>query len=124
MVLGDRMVMRLKPSTLHSAKLRKSARGEECTVNAPTCNGGGLDIDGNSKACLAHFPFLDPNTAGMGGKIHDIAAGYCCDPCHGYIDRRTRIGGQLISEADQLFYGARSMVRTVARMIETGVLKL
>lgn len=117
--------MRLKSETLHSNKLRKSAMGEECTLQIPgVCNGGGSDIDGSSKACLAHFPFLDPDTAGMGGKIHDTTAGYCCDPCHGYIDRRTKHNGELISDSDQLFYGARAMSRTVARMAAKGVLKV
>lgn len=116
--------MSLKQSTIRSNKLRKSARGEECTINAPMCNGGGLDIDGNSKTCLAHFPFLDTCEAGMGGKIHDTTAGYSCDPCHKYIDRQTRYQGELISYADQLFYGGRSMSRTIARMIETEVLKV
>lgn len=107
--------MRLKPETLHSKKLRNSARGEECTINAPMCNG---DRD---TTVLCHFQF---EGGVMGGKESDLSAGYGCSACHDYVDRRAKWGGELISQADYFFYCGRSVIRTHKRMHETGVLKV
>lgn len=107
--------MRLKPSTLHSAKLRKSARGEECTLQIPgVCNGN------PETTVLCHLDVL--SESGMGFKCSDLSAAYGCSDCHDAVDGRVLVKG--FAPEDFWSHAARGIVRTHIRMIETGVLKL
>jgi hypothetical protein len=54
----------------------------------------------------------------MGGKSHDISACFGCSDCHAWLDQNKG------SEEDRLFYTRRAMVRTWAKWIDMGVIKL
>jgi hypothetical protein len=62
------------------SKLRKSARGQQCTVRIPyVCN---RDPE---TTVLAHL-----GGAGMGLKSSDLHGAFCCSACHDVIDRRVK----------------------------------
>jgi len=107
--------MNLKPETLHSAKLRAAARGEDCTLNTPACNYN------PETSVLCHYQF---EGGVMGSKEDDFSAGIGCSSCHDYVDRRTKFQGEHISEADYHFYCGRSVIRTHKRFREKGVIKV
>lgn len=73
--------MSLRKSKRHeSAKLRKSAKGQECQVRIPgICNGN------NETTVLAHL-----NGGGMGTKKSDLMAAFACSSCHDALDGRVR----------------------------------
>ncbi|MET3654066.1 nuclease domain-containing protein [Dyella japonica] len=95
----------------HLTPLRKSAKGEDCTLNvAGVCN---YDP---STTVLCHLPIIE--SAGMGQKATDLCACYGCNACHDWIDNRN--GTNPYDE--RLFYAARGLVRTQRRMIEKGLI--
>lgn len=58
------------------SKLRKSARGKECTVRIEhVCNWN------NETVVLAHL-----NSAGMGMKEKDLFGARACSDCHAWLD--------------------------------------
>ena len=63
------------------SKIRKSAKGEACTLRIPgVCNGNPETV------VLCHAPY--PGRGGM--RNHDWWAAYGCSDCHDYIDARTK----------------------------------
>tara|TARA_R110000850_G_scaffold269167_3_gene401037 strand:- start:4172 stop:4465 length:294 start_codon:yes stop_codon:yes gene_type:complete len=58
-----------------SSKIRKSARGEDCSLRLGNCSG-------NDTVVLAHIG----KNKGMGIKCADWLAIYCCNDCHMQID--------------------------------------
>jgi hypothetical protein len=58
--------------------LRKEARGRECEIRAPGCNGD------PSTTVLCHL-----GGAGMGRKDDDLFAAIGCSACHDLVDGRT-----------------------------------
>ena len=97
-----------KQSNLVSNAIRKSAKGEDCTLNiAGVCN-----YD-NSTTVLCHFP---SETSGKGKKSTDFSAGYGCCRCHDVIDGRVKYSGN-----DLDFYMRRSQTRTLHRLMEKGL---
>ena len=69
--------------------LRKLAQGKPCMIRLPGCNGGGFDIDGNSKSCLCHYRLA--GYVGGAQKPDDFAFGaWGCAPCHDLVDGRTK----------------------------------
>jgi len=65
----------IKQKRHQSKKLRDSARGQECQVRSPVCNGD------TSTTVLAHL-----NGGGMGTKHSDLLAAFACSSCHNLID--------------------------------------
>jgi hypothetical protein len=62
--------------------IRKSAKGEECTVRLPwVCNYN------PETTVLAHSNAL-ADGKGMGLKAPDTQAAYCCSACHDVVDGR------------------------------------
>lgn len=101
--------MNLKPDTLRSTKLRKSAMGEDCTLQIPGhCNGN------PETTVLAHTDVL--SESGMGFKCGDDSAVYACSGCHDVIDGRVR--AREFDELDWWKFVARGIVRTHRRMRE------
>ena len=64
-----------------SNAIRKSARGETCTLRLDCCNG---DPD---TTVFAHLQFF--NWSGMGMKGDDMLGVYACSACHDSLDGRT-----------------------------------
>lgn len=91
-----------------SKKLRESARGQDCTLRLPGCNGN------PETTVLAHIPC---GMRGMGMKSPDNMAVFACSHCHDVIDGR-RHGG--FTSFDLL----RSLAETQAYWISTGLMKI
>lgn len=90
--------------------LRKSARGEACTVMLPGCSYGGDTV------VLAHI--RRPWNAGTGMKPRDDEAVYACQHCHDEIDRRTRRFPRDAIDS----YVLDALMKTHRRMREKGVM--
>jgi len=104
----------LKAKRPKSTPLRKSANGEGCTLNiAGVCNYNPKTVS------LAHLPRLG-DIAGMGRKVEDFCACYACDLCHSAMDGRSIV----LPISDWYFYAARALVRTLARMVEAGLITI
>jgi hypothetical protein len=74
--------MLLKQKTHRSEALRKSARGETCTLILPgICN---LNPE---TTVWAHSPFRGDGKS-MGSKSHDFCGCYACSSCHDALDGR------------------------------------
>lgn len=89
------------------SKLRKSARGEDCSLRLRCCN---FDPE---TTVLAHLP---SNSRGMGMKSPDHWAVYCCSSCHDVLDGR--VNGIECSDEDVL----RALHETQGKMIEKGLI--
>jgi len=91
-----------------SNKLRKSANGQDCTLNVVgVCNYN------PETTVLCHI-----NTEGsiMGGKSDDFSACFGCSSCHEWLDRNKG------TEEDRLYYTRRAMVRTWRKWIDLGLI--
>lgn len=93
---------------LRSKKIRRSAHGEECTVNGPNCDYG------TETTVFCH---LDEHWAGkgMGLKADDIGF-YACYNCH--IDEQNH------KLDDRYFYIARALYRTWKKLIEKKLISM
>ena len=93
---------------IKSKKIRDSARGEECTLNIP-----GVCRYDSETVVLCHFSVQDGGSNRLNG---DLCAGYGCSLCHLAIDQ--------YEAEDREFYMRRSMVRTLTRLFEKGLLEV
>jgi len=94
------------------SKLRKSARGEECTLQIhPYCNGNPETV------VLCHLP----SDSGMGQKSPDWWAAYGCSACHDVIDGRSGhlLDRHIVNECMRMGH-----YRTLHRMIEKGLITI
>ena len=97
--------------TFKSNKIRKSAKGKECTLRiAGVCN---YDC---STTVLAHLP---DESHGIGLKSDDFSACYACSSCHDFIDNRVKSD---LTESDRQFYMRRAQTRTIRSLVESGLL--
>jgi hypothetical protein len=71
----------LKPTTLKSDALRKSAEGQSCMLQLDCCN------HNCETTVLAHLPI---GQKGMGIKRDDFCACFACSDCHDAIDGRSK----------------------------------
>jgi uncharacterized CHY-type Zn-finger protein len=62
-----------------SSNIRKSARGEACTIRLEGCYGGA----NNETVVFAHL-----SGGAMGAKCLDIHGAYSCHSCHDILDGR------------------------------------
>lgn len=99
-------------------KLTNAARGQECTFQIP-----GVCIGGTETTVACHSPLLEDR---KGTKAPDHAIAFGCRACHDVIDLRKKesesFAGWMANE-DQRYYFHRGMVRTLANLIERGVIK-
>lgn len=97
---------------IRSKKVRNAARGEQCTLQiVGVCSG-------NPETTVAcHLP---DESHGMGLKAHDIVVCFGCSACHAVID------GAPCAEFQEhrLFYLFRAWKRTLARLVELGIVRL
>lgn len=92
-----------------SPKITRSARGQDCTLQIPGhCNYN------PETTVAAHMNF---DGGKMGGKTHDISVAYACSGCHSALD------AHLVADDERYYYMARGLVRTLAKLIEQGVIK-
>ncbi|VDS07538.1 hypothetical protein PARHAE_00715 [Paracoccus haematequi] len=70
---------RMTGNLVHVAA-RQNARGRECTLRLPSCNGD------PQTTVLAHLRMF--GAAGMGQKPDDWFAVFACSACHDSLDRR------------------------------------
>jgi|SRR6478736_3712798 len=98
---------------IRSNKIRKSARGEQCTLQiVGVCNGDPETV------VFCHLP---DESHGMGLKANDVCGCYGCSACHDALDRRVRCDEL---EANRYWYLFTAIKRTLVRLIELGVLKV
>lgn len=95
------------------SKLRKSARGEECTFRSSACN------HNPETTVLCHLNEYEFGK-GMGMKADDMAAFYGCSSCHDLYDGRVN-PVESDRYMDEMAY--KAVIRTHIRMKEKGVLK-
>jgi hypothetical protein len=96
------------------SKLRKSAKGEECTLMIfPYCNGN------PETTVLCHLPSGDK---GWALKTPDFFAVYGCSDCHSILDRAKRV--EDVDELELHKIMLRSLYRTQKRMIEKGLISI
>jgi len=87
-----------------------AARGERCTVNIPGfCN---------YNAETVVFAHHNDGTGGSNRLTGALTGGFACDQCHAAID--SRIPHRICGE-DMEFFKRRSMIRTLERLIDRGL---
>jgi hypothetical protein len=100
-------------------KLTNAAKGQECTLQIP-----GVCIGGTETTVACHSPLWEDRN---GTKAPDHAISFGCVACHSVLDRREKhYDGeqvQLMPEDEQRYYFHRGMVRTLANLIERGIIK-
>jgi len=92
-------------------KIRKSAQGEQCTLNI-----AGVCRYESETVILAHIGFGDGGTAKR-RQPGEVNAVYACAYCHDAIGEGKDVPGQ----GGKWFYIARGLVRTFQRRIEKGL---
>lgn len=95
------------------SKLRKSARGQECTVRIP-----GICSHDKDTVVLAHLP-----GGGMGGKVADIFGAFCCSKCHSVVDGANWQGKCWPSDTLKLWH-LEGVIRTQEIMLREGLIKI
>ena len=93
---------------IKSKAIRNSAKGEECTLNIA----GVCEYD-NETTVLCHFSVQSGGSNRLNG---DLSSGYGCSECHRVLDYFL-----VLKDADREFYMRRSMVRTLDRLVEKGL---
>ncbi len=92
-----------------STKLRKSAKGEACTLRIPgVCNGN------PETTVLCHISI--PGMSGMAMKPIDMHGLYGCSECHRHLDDRSSWNRIELS----WFHVLRALFETQLRMVEKG----
>lgn len=94
-----------KPAKIRSKAIRKSAKGENCTLRLIGC------CIGNESVVFAH---LNSGWKGTGNKSPDIFGCYCCHKCHAKLD-----SGQVSAE-DQL----RALQETQMKFYRKGLIEV
>ena len=95
------------------SKLRKAARGQECTIQLhPYCNGN------TETTVLAHAPSEDK---GWAIKSADWWGADSCSDCHDIVDGRRKVD---IDRNEIYQCHIRGVHRTIKRRIEQGLIKI
>ena len=95
---------------MKSAKIRKFARGRDCTIRLPGfCN---RDSD---TTVMAHPPIAN---GGMGSKASDLECAICCWGCHMAIDQH------IAKRIDVFECWIRGSAETRAQLVEAGIVEV
>ena len=101
---------------IRSNKIRKSAKGEDCTLNVPGyCNFNPETV------VWCHSPFME-HGHGVGLKAHDTDGCYGCSGCHFWLDTDSKRLGVPKHERELTYYRGHS--RSMRRLIEKGIVVL
>ena len=92
------------------SKIRRSARGEDCTLRLEVCNGD------SETTVLAHIG----HNRGMGIKCADYFSVYSCSACHDVIDGRVKAKYFYDLPLEKL----RALEETQGILFSKGLLKL
>lgn len=92
--------------------LRKLARGQDCLVRLPGCNGGG------ETTVLAHYRMA--GYCGTGIKPPDILGAWCCSRCHDICDGREQ---NVVTPQEARLAHSEGVLRTVAALVKIGAIK-
>ena len=104
----------MKPQSVVFAvtKITESARGEECLIRTPVCNGD------PATTVFCHLP-----GAGMGRKYIvegcDIGA-YGCSDCHDLVDGRSHFGQPWARDMLRLYH-LEGTIHTLEKLLEKGL---
>lgn len=91
--------------------LRDYARGQECQIRMPGCDGGG------ETTVLAHYRLA--GYCGTGIKPDDLAFGaWACNNCHCIVDGRS---GNDVDRAEARLAHAEGVMRTIAALRRRGI---
>jgi hypothetical protein len=113
MNLANRPPLGLKAPAIVSQKIRRSARGQTCTLRIPgVCTG---DPE-TTVACHVQAPGMGT----MGGKASDLHVIYGCAACHAVLDNRARWAEAAVGWDDVL----RALIETQSRLIRAGLLQV
>lgn len=93
---------------IQSKKLRKSAKGQECTFQIPS-----ICEPNNETVVLCHLP---SDVKGMGNKSDDFHAAFGCMSCHNVIDQHW------LTKQEELFYSFRALQRTLRIWVKAGLI--
>ena len=97
---------------IRSKAIRNAAKGQDCTVNiVGVCNYNPETV------VFAHYP---SEGKGMGIKSSDLSGGFSCEGCHSALDGRTKHAN--LDYGEREFYMRRSMVRTLEKLADMGIL--
>lgn len=94
-------------------KITKSARGRECEIRSPVCNGD------PETTVLCHL-----SGGGMGAKRSDIHAAYGCSACHDYVDNRTWLSNHPHEVTMKKIWFYEGVFRTQAIMLREGLIQI
>lgn len=92
-----------------SKELRKSARGQRCTLRTEFCN------EYESDVMLCHVPLK--GMAGWSQKAHDFHAMYACYNCHNWFDVTARGDPSRWKEAIRAVFETQSIMYEQGLMI-------
>jgi len=90
-----------------------SARGEQCTVEVP----GACNYDPDTVVFCHH----NDGTGASNKLTGPLTGGYGCSGCHDVIDNRVAHDWPL---EDIEFFKRRSMIRTLNRLLDRGLVKI
>jgi hypothetical protein len=94
--------------------IRDSARGEECTIRLPGCDGGG------ETTVWCHLPEAVAGR-GLALKGIDLLGAFGCRSCHDIVDRRAPRPGRMTEQDVSLtFY--RALARSIVRLAQRGLI--
>ena len=95
-------------------KIMNAARGEDCTLALPgVCK---------ARTDTTVFGHHNDGTGGSNKLTGPLTGGFACFECHQVLDGHVPMPIQI--KADIEFYKRRSMIRTINRLIEMGLVKL
>lgn len=94
--------------------LRKVARGRDCTIRLPGCNGGG------ETTVLAHYRSVRLG-AGTAHKPADWLGAWACSSCHDLVDARA-FTHQHSKDMVRLAH-AEGVLETIGNLMERGIIK-
>lgn len=97
-----------KRQPYRNKKILNAARGEQCTIGSPECNG-------NPETTIAAHSNYYEDGKGKGLKADDCFVAFACSSCHRWLDEGTD------PMRRDLFH--RGMKRTWRRILDKGVLK-
>jgi len=113
MNLANKPPLGLRAPATVSDKIRRSARGQPCTLRIPgVCTG---DPE-TTVACHVQAPGM----GAMGGKQSDLHVIHGCAACHAVLDRRDHWAEAAIGWDDVL----RALIETQVRLMRDGLLQV
>jgi hypothetical protein len=103
-----------KPARLESARIRRAAEGQSCTMQSPYCNGSADTV----VFCHSNLP---EHTGGMGMKASDVHGWFGCVGCHDWFDGRK--DNKLPPESVRREWFGYANARTLQILVRDGIVQ-